>query len=73
MVSAMASMADTDPPGWEWVWQLEAQGSDSTLVTLTYDWGKVTDTDLLKQIGFPLIPQSDLESSLDALAAAVTG
>jgi uncharacterized protein YndB with AHSA1/START domain len=64
--------ADTDPPGWEWVWQLEAQGSDSTAVTLTYDWGKVTDTDLLAKIGFPLVPASALEDSLGNLASAVS-
>jgi uncharacterized protein YndB with AHSA1/START domain len=65
--------ADTDPPGWEWVWQLEAQGSDATEVTLTYDWGKVTDQELLKKISFPLVDQVALERSLDNLAGAVSG
>ncbi|MEP9361726.1 SRPBCC family protein [Nocardioides sp. CN2-186] len=65
--------ADTDPPGWEWVWRLTAQGSDSTDVELTYDWGKVTDKDLLAQVGFPLVPKSALEQSLGNLAAAVAG
>ena len=65
--------ADTDPPGWEWVWQLEAQGSDATEATLTYDWSKVTDQELLKKISFPLVDARALERSLDNLAAAVSG
>ena len=35
--------ADTDPPGWEWLWQLEPTGPSSTEVSLTYDWSAVTD------------------------------
>jgi uncharacterized protein YndB with AHSA1/START domain len=65
--------ADTDPPGWEWVWQLEAQGSDSTAVTLTYDWSKVTDQGMLAKVHFPLVPESALEDSLGNLASAVSG
>ena len=30
--------ADTDPPGWEWVWELQAEGSEATDVRLTYSW-----------------------------------
>lgn len=63
--------ADTPPPGWEWKWELEAQGSDATTVTLTYDWAKVTDKDLLKKISFPLVSESQLEDSLNALAEQV--
>ncbi|MGJ7439935.1 SRPBCC family protein [Aquipuribacter sp. MA13-6] len=63
--------ADTPPPGWEWKWELEAQGSDSTVVTLTYDWAKVTDKDLLKKISFPLVSEGQLEDSLNALAEQV--
>ena len=65
--------AGSEPPGWEWVWKLDARGSDSTDVTLTYDWSKVTDQDLLAKIHFPLVPQSALEDSLGNLASAVTG
>lgn len=63
--------ADTPPPGWEWKWELEAQGSDATTVTLTYDWAKVTDKELLKKISFPLVTESQLEDSLNALAEQV--
>jgi len=63
--------ADADPPGWEWVWELEAQGSDSTEVRLTYDWSKVTDRALLQKIGFPLVTEDQLEDSLGNLASAV--
>jgi uncharacterized protein YndB with AHSA1/START domain len=63
--------AGTQPPGWQWVWQLEAQGPDSTEVRLSYDWGSVTDEALLKKISFPLVTEDQLEDSLDNLAAAV--
>jgi len=64
--------ADTPPPGWEWTWELAAQGSESTEVTLTYDWGNVTDPALLEKVKFPLVSQSELEDSLGRLAAAVS-
>lgn len=65
--------AGNEPPGWEWVWQLQAQGTDATEVTVTYDWSKVTDPEILKQISFPLVPQEALETSLAKLADAVSG
>lgn len=65
--------ADTDPPGWEWVWELEPQGPDSTLVRHTYDWSKVTDKDLLEKVKFPLVSEDQLETTLERLAAATTG
>ncbi len=64
--------ADQDPPGWEWVWELEAQGSEATDVRLTYDWGKVTDEELLKKISFPLVDEAAMQDSLDKLAATVS-
>ena len=63
--------AGTEPPGWEWVWTLESQGPDSTLVSVTYDWSEVTDEALLEKIGFPLVPKEGLEDSLEKLAAEV--
>lgn len=65
--------AGTEPPGWEWVWELTSQGSDATEVTLTYDWSKVTDKELLAKVGFPLVSQAQLEESLGNLASAVSG
>lgn len=66
--------ADTPPPGWEWMWELKAEGAgSSTEVTLTYDWSKVDDPELLKKISFPLVPESALEDSLGNLAEAVSG
>ncbi|QWC84838.1 hypothetical protein KLP28_14970 [Nocardioidaceae bacterium] len=61
--------ADTDPPGWEWIWTLEEDGPDRTQVTVTYDWSKVTDQDLLDKVSFPLVPQEGLEESLNRLAS----
>ncbi len=65
--------AGVEPPGWEWMWELEPQGPDATLVRHTYDWSKVTDKELLKQISFPLVSEKELEDSLGRLAAATTG
>ncbi|MGO2035021.1 MAG: SRPBCC family protein [Brevibacterium sp.] len=61
-----------EPPGWEWVWELTPQGSDSTEVTITYDWSSVTDMGVLEQVNFPAVSEEDLETSLANLAAAVS-
>jgi uncharacterized protein YndB with AHSA1/START domain len=65
--------AGTEPPGWQWVWELESQGSDSTLVRHTYDWSGVTDKELLQKVGFPLVQQDQMEDTLQRLDQAVTG
>ncbi len=65
--------AGQEPPGWEWVWELEAEGPDSTRVTLAYDWSAVDDPELLRKITFPLVSQDALEASLGHLAEAVSG
>jgi uncharacterized protein YndB with AHSA1/START domain len=64
--------AGTEPPGWEWMWELKPQGPDATEVTLTYDWSKVTDKAILEKVTFPLVPSDGLEDSLSKLAAAVS-
>lgn len=71
MVGWRTAPAGTEPPGWEWLWELESTSSDSTDVTLTYDWSKVTDPELLKKVSFPLVSEAQLEDSLNALASAV--
>ena len=73
MIGWKTAPAGTEPPGWEWLWRLDSTGSDSTDVTLTYDWGDVTDQDLLDQVGFPLISESQLEESLGRLASVASG
>ena len=65
--------AGTEPPGWEWLWELESQGPSTTLVRHTYDWSKVTDKDLLEKVKFPLVTEDQLEDTLGNLAAAATG
>lgn len=65
--------AGTEPPGWEWVWELEPQGPDSTLVRHTYDWSKVTDRELLQKVKFPLVTEAQLEDTLVKLDEAATG
>ena len=60
--------AGQDPPGWEWLWELDADGADSTDVALTYDWSHVSDPELLSKISFPLVAEQDLEDSLANLA-----
>lgn len=58
------------PAGWEWLYELRADGSDATEVSLTYDWSKVDDPKL-KGI-FPKVSEEQMEQSLNLLAAAVT-
>ncbi len=62
--------AGMEPPGWQWVWELKAEGSDATTATLTYDWSGVTDKALLEKLHFPLVSREQLETSLGNLAAA---
>ena len=45
--------AGQEPPGWQWVWELEAEGSEATKVRHTYDWSNVTDQELLEQDQLP--------------------
>ena len=72
LISWKTAPEGTEPPGWEWVWELESAGSDSTDVRLTYDWSAV-DPQFAREVGFPLVSEEQLESSLDNLAAAVAG
>ncbi len=53
LVAWQTAPADTDPPGWEWVWRLTAEGGDATQVELTYDWAKVTDPAILSKVKLP--------------------
>lgn len=73
LIAWKTAPAGTEPPGWEWVYELTSEGSDSTEVSLTYDWSGVTDKDLLKQVGFPLVSKDQMEDSLASLAAAANG
>jgi uncharacterized protein YndB with AHSA1/START domain len=72
LLAWVTAPADSDVQGWEWMWELTPTGPDSTDVTLTYDWSKVTDRDTLQQVSFPLVSESQLEDSLGNLAAAVS-
>ena len=65
--------AGTEPKGWQWVWELESQGSDQTLVRHSYDWTQVTDEALLAKNLFPLVQADQLEETLQRLDQAVTG
>lgn len=71
LIAWKTAPAGTEPPGWEWMYELAPQGPDATDVTLTYDWSKVTDPDLLKKVKFPLVSKDQLDGSLASLAAAV--
>lgn len=73
LIAWKTAPAGNEPPGWEWLYELEPEGSDATNVTLTYDWSTVTDKALLKQISFPLVSTDQLEDSLASLASAANG
>jgi len=64
--------AGSEPPGWEWMWELTPQGQGATDVTLTYDWSKVTDKEILKKVTFPLVTKEQMEDSLAKLAESVS-
>ncbi len=72
LVAWKTAPAGTEPPGWEWVWELTPTTPDSTDVKCTYDWSKVTDKDLLEKVGFPLVTEEQLDDTLNRLAAAVS-
>lgn len=72
LIAWQTAPAGTEPPGWQWVWELESQGPESTLVRHTYDWSGVTDPELLKKVSFPLVSESELEDTLGKLAEAVS-
>ena len=73
LIAWKTAPAGSEPPGWEWVWELDAQGPDTTSVSLTYDWEKVTDPDILAKVSFPLVSEDQLDESLSRLAEAVSG
>ena len=58
--------------GWEWMYELQPEGSDSTTVTLTYSW-EHANPKVEKKVSFPVFDQNVLEESLDKLAASVSG
>lgn len=72
LIAWKTAPAGTEPPGWQWVYELDAQSSDSTEVTLTYDWSQVTDKNLLQKVKFPLVPESALDEALVKLDEAVS-
>jgi hypothetical protein len=57
--------------GWTWRYDLAAQGADSTLVTLTYDWSG-TSADVRETFEFPPFPADYLDSSLRNLVEIAT-
>jgi hypothetical protein len=68
LVAWKTAPAGAEPPGWEWLWELESEAPDETLVRLTYDWSQVTDKGVLQKVHFPLISEEQLEDSLAKLA-----
>ena len=72
LIAWKTAPAGTEPPGWEWVWRLTPLGPDSTEVSCTYDWGQVTDKELLSKVKFPLVSESQMGETLGRLAAKVS-
>lgn len=73
LIAWTTAPAGTEPPGWEWVYELKSEGTDATHVTLTFDWSNVTDPDILKQVHFPLISSEQMDDSLARLAQVANG
>ncbi len=72
LLAWQSTPAGAEPYGWEWVWRLVSTGPDSTDVSLTYDWSKVTDKEILSKVTFPLLSADQLEESLANLAGAIS-
>lgn len=70
-ISWLPGQADEDGTlgfgGWTWRYDLEPQGADSTVVTLTYDWSDVP-VEVRQNIEFPPFPKDYLDDSLRHLA-----
>jgi hypothetical protein len=66
------SSVDGDPAGWRWIWELGGEESESTSVTHTYDWSRVTDEAVLKRVSFPLVSTEQMEASIERLAIAAS-
>lgn len=69
LIAWKTAPAGEEPPGWQWVWELNATDSSTTDVTLTYDWSAM-DPQLAQEVGMPVISEDDLEASLKKLGAA---
>ncbi len=59
----------SDPVGMIWRWELEPAGEGRTRVIHTYDWSAITDPAILARVTLPRVPASDLERSVQRLAA----
>jgi uncharacterized protein YndB with AHSA1/START domain len=57
------------PPGHLWAWELEPLDPSRTLVTHTYDWTELTDSNRLPRAR--ATTSANLQASLDRLAALV--
>jgi len=58
-----------EPAGHTYVWRLEPDGEDRTVVSQTYDWSAFTHLDMLPHL--PVVNREQLRGSLDQLADAV--
>ncbi|MGO1439546.1 MAG: SRPBCC family protein [Brevibacterium yomogidense] len=68
LIAWKTAPAGEEPPGWQWVWELNATDSSTTEVTLSYDWSAM-DPKLAQKLGMPVISHDDLEASLKKLGA----
>lgn len=66
------STEEDEPFGWEWLYELEPQGADQTLVRLTYGW-RDAPAEVIKKYGIPFFTADELDASLGKLAEATTG
>jgi uncharacterized protein YndB with AHSA1/START domain len=66
-IAWMPSEPDLPRPGHLWRWELEPAGPSRTLVTHTYDWTELTDSNRLKRAQWTTADR--LSASLERLAA----
>jgi hypothetical protein len=65
------SGAGGQPAGWRWIWELQDEG-DSTAITHTYDWSRVTDAGVLSRVSFPVVSAEQMARSIELLTAAAS-
>ncbi len=60
-----------EPQGWRWGWVLEPRPDGSTAVANYCDWSAVTDPEVLRAKGFPVVPAEQVAATVRRLDEAV--
>lgn len=70
LVEWAVAPADEEVLGWSWRWELDPDGDDQTVVSLTYDWSD-TSAENKERFGVPVFGAEDLTASVKLLETAL--